>query len=246
LQLLRGMPAEMRPASSRTAPEVEVSLVPGKVTREGLKGYYQQKGIEPFVAFIQDKTAQAEALTDILFKTLDLDQDGKLSKEELLAAASSLRVLDLNNDELISVPEILPNADANDGRMMQREALKPLSNLTQFVLLSPGDSPTRLAYILLGRYDKNQNQTLSAGQIGLDKRLFDRLDVNHNGALDAEELARFLEWQPIDVELILQLSTSGAQASVDVYDPARHASANAAVRKPENKPLAIRLHEARM
>src|SRR5262249_49724230 len=59
LQLLRGMPAEMRPASSRTAPEVEVSLVPGKVTREGLKGYYQQKGIEPFVAFIQDKTAQA-------------------------------------------------------------------------------------------------------------------------------------------------------------------------------------------
>src|SRR6266851_1302155 len=155
-QLLRGNFSEMRPATSRSVPEVQLSLVGGKVTREGLAAYYRLSGVEPFVGLIQDKTTQAEALTDALFKSLDLNQDGKLSKEELLAAPSSARALDLNDDELISIQELLPNADSNENaRPAQRDAPKALSNSTPFVLLSPDDSPTRLAQILLARYDKD-------------------------------------------------------------------------------------------
>src|SRR5713226_3532040 len=148
-QLLRGNFSDVRPATSRSVPEVQVSLVGGKVAREGLAAYYRLSGVEPFVALIEDKTTQAEALTSALFKTLDLNQDGKLSKDELLAAPSSARALDLNNDELISIQEVLPNADPNEGaRAAQREMPKALSNSTPLVLLSPDDSPTRLAYIL--------------------------------------------------------------------------------------------------
>src|SRR5262249_54612147 len=115
LQLLRGNPSEMRMTTSRSAPEFQVSLVGGKVTQEGLASYYRLSRVEPFIAFMQDKTTQAEALTDALFKNLDVNQDGKLSTEELLAAASSLRALDQNDDELISIQELLPNADGNEG-----------------------------------------------------------------------------------------------------------------------------------
>src|SRR5438067_12570401 len=72
-QLLRGNFAEMRPPTGRPMPEVQVSLVGGKVTREGLAAYYRLSGVEPLVALLQDKTTQAEALTDILFKSLDLN-----------------------------------------------------------------------------------------------------------------------------------------------------------------------------
>ncbi|HLJ96112.1 MAG TPA: EF-hand domain-containing protein [Gemmataceae bacterium] len=247
-QLLRGNFSEMRSPASRSVPEVQVSLVGGKVTREGLAAYYRLSGVEPLVALIQDKTTQAEALTDALFKGLDLNQDGKLSKEELLAAPSSARALDLNDDELITIQELLPNADMNDnGRMMQREAPKPLSNSTPLVLLSPGDSPTRLAYILLGRYDKDQNQKLSRTEIHLDAHLFDLLDLNHDGELDAEELARFLERQAIEIELIVQLNAAGKAGSIDIYDPLLHApEKDAAASETESRPLALKLGAARI
>src|SRR5438105_3286739 len=55
LQLLRGNLVSGT-ATSRPKPELQVSLVGGKVTREGLAGYYRLSGVEPFVAFIEDKT----------------------------------------------------------------------------------------------------------------------------------------------------------------------------------------------
>jgi Ca2+-binding EF-hand superfamily protein len=248
LSLLGGNLSDMAPTPSRSAPAPQVSLVPDQVTRAGLAGYYRLSGIEPFAAFIHDKTSQAEALTDALFKTLDLNHDGKLSKEELLAAASSLRVLDVNDDELISIQEILPNPDGNGvGRPAQREVVKPLSNSTPFVLLSPDDSPTRLASLLLDRYDKDQNQKLSRTEITLDRRVFDQLDLNHDNELDAEELTRFLNRQPIHIELILQLAASGGQGSIDIYDPLLHASATGSAASPtENKPLVVKLAGTRI
>jgi Ca2+-binding EF-hand superfamily protein len=246
-QLVRGTVADMRPGTSRATPEVQVSLVGGKVSREGLAAYYRLSGVEPFVALIQDKTTQAEALTDALFKALDLNQDGKLSKEELLAAPSSARALDLNNDELVSVQELLPNADPNENaRMAQRDAPKALSNSTPLVLLSADDSPTRLAYILLGRYDKDQSQRLSRAEIKLEPHVFDQLDLNHDGELDAEELARFLERQPIEIELLVQLSASASAGRIDIYDPSPMAAQVGSAATTETRPLALKVGEARI
>jgi Ca2+-binding EF-hand superfamily protein len=247
LQLLRGNYSETA-SSARSRPELQVSLVGGKVTRDGLAGYYRLSGVGPFFAVVRDHSKQAEALTDLLFKNLDSDGDGKLSKSELLAAPSSLRVLDLNDDEIISIQEVLPNSNGNERRpSAQREMLKPFSNSTPFVSLSAEDPPTRLAEILLGRYDKDQNQKLSRTEIHLAPPVFDPLDRNHDGELDAEELARFLECQPIDVELIAEFSSSGGAASLDIYDPLLHGPEG---RSPKlesgSKPLVMRLGEARI
>jgi Ca2+-binding EF-hand superfamily protein len=247
LSLLGGNLSDRPSPASRFMPEPQLSLVPDQVTRAGLASYYRLSGIEPFTAYIQDKTKQAEMLTDVLFKTLDLNRDGKLSKNELLAAASSLCVLDVNDDELISVQEILPNADGNQGSQpMQREAFKPLSKSTAFILLSQDDSPTHLAAILLDRYDKDQNQKLSRTEMSLEPRIFDQLDLNHDGELDSDELARFLDRQPIAIELSVPFCASDGQGSVDVYDRLHAAVTGSPVRRTENRPLVIRLPGVRI
>jgi Ca2+-binding EF-hand superfamily protein len=123
---------------------------------------------------------------------------------------------------------------------------KPLSNSTPLVLLSPDDSPTRLAYILLGRYDKDQNQKLSRAEINLDQRIFDQLDLNHDGELDGEELARFLDRQPTEIDLIVQLSASGSAGSMDIYDPLHNTlETGSTASKTQNK-LTLKLGEARI
>jgi len=148
LQLLRGnlMETAMAMNNQRRPPEVELSLVGGKVTREGLASYYRLSGIAPFLTLTQDFSMQAERLTDALFKHLDLDGDGKLSKDELLAADSTLRKLDLDDDEMISIQEILPATEsAMEGPAEPAMKIEPLSSASAFFLVSAEESSTRLA-----------------------------------------------------------------------------------------------------
>jgi Ca2+-binding EF-hand superfamily protein len=192
---------------SRPMPEVAVSLVGGKVTQEGLATYYRMSGIDPFHAYYQDRSTRAEALTDAIFKHLDVNQDGKLSKEELLSAAATLAKLDLDDDETISIDELLPSRDVMVEMAAVRSGeLESLGESSSFFLVSPGESPARLITALFGRYDKDNNEKLSRTEIGLDKRLFDQLDANGDGELDRKELAKFLDRCPAHIELQLDVS----------------------------------------
>src|SRR5262249_33223219 len=149
----------------------------GKVSKEELAAYYRRNGLAPFQfgpppqdargrVLIQQAAAlaaaapplpasggNAEALNEALFKLLDTAKDGKLSKDELAAAPKLLAKLDANDDELISVSEILPGAGNGgfggsgatvvftaDGRRAGSET----SGLP-FVLVNPGDPGTQLA-----------------------------------------------------------------------------------------------------
>ena len=204
------------PANVRQVPEITVALVGGKVTAEGLANYYRMSGIDPFRAFFQDRSSKSEALTDALFKHLDLNHDGKLSREELLAAAATLARLDLNDDEMISVEELLPSREMmmDDGRQLQMVKLESLNDSSSFFLVGPGDSPARFVTALLSHYDKDNSETLGREEIGLGKALFEKLDTNSNGELDRRKLAKFLDHHPADIELALEINADASGADV--------------------------------
>jgi Ca2+-binding EF-hand superfamily protein len=61
-----------------------------------------------------------------------------------------------------------------------------------------------IAREVLTRYDRDKNKALSRDEIGMPKELFDRLDANHDGELDAFELLRWVIVEP-DAEVEVRL-----------------------------------------
>jgi Ca2+-binding EF-hand superfamily protein len=182
----------------------------GKVTLEELKAYYKRNGARPVNVTMGPNRGDSEALTEALFKYLDVNKDGKLSKEELAAAPERLRRLDTDDDEMISVNELVPNR-FGDGEQFAAPiafdgggAPATLPDNAAFIRLEPGAPGDKLAKRLLTQYDKDKNGKLSAKEIGLSEADFAALDKNKDGQLDAAELAAFAGRAP-DLELAYRL-----------------------------------------
>ncbi len=78
-------------------------------TREELNRYYRRHGAG-VLPIGYGQLPNTRALTAALVQILDADRDGKLSQAEFQQAETSLRKLDTNDDELIGVGELVPNA----------------------------------------------------------------------------------------------------------------------------------------
>jgi Ca2+-binding EF-hand superfamily protein len=162
-----------------------------------------------------------DAVNDALFKLLDTDGDGKLSKEELAAAPAVLLKRDRNDDEMITPDEILPGAGPGaDGGSSTTFAISRYSLRRNrgiegpFWMAHPGASKADFARRLQQHYAKGQSAPakLTREQLKLDEATFAKLDVDGDGKLDTEELARFAQRAP-DLELKIDL---GAKASVEL------------------------------
>jgi Ca2+-binding EF-hand superfamily protein len=188
-----------------TAPFAELDTDPkdGQVTRQELAAYYRRYGLQALRLTVENQGEQRERLTEALFKYLDVDKDGKLSRDELLRAPTSLRKLDVDDDELLTRQELLLVANTPVVVMPVDNAMPPGVQATSsaFLLLNPGDQPACWTDLLLKHYDKDHNHKLSRVEIGLPKEVFDRLDTNQDGELDAAELAHFVA-RPADLELM--------------------------------------------
>jgi Ca2+-binding EF-hand superfamily protein len=192
----------------------------GKVTRAELADHYRRHGLAPFhVAPSRGgpgastpfavRVPPRNEVDRALRKLLDTDRDGKLSRRELAAAGGRLRKLDLDEDELLTPEELLPDftpldlgpAGAEDGDATPKH--RPDRALV--VRASDVRAPRDLARLLLARYGaKTGRRGLTRQDLGLGSAVFTALDRDRNGKLDAEELGRFAERAP-DLSFLVRM-----------------------------------------
>jgi Ca2+-binding EF-hand superfamily protein len=179
----------------------------GTVSRAEFADYFRRSGFTPLNFNLGSNQPNTDAINDALFKYLE-GEDGKLTKERAAKAPLTLARLDTDEDEMITAEELTPNRGNNrgfggvvffpDGGMGPRQRQPG-----DLIEVQPGAPRDGVVQQILTRYDKDKDGKLSREEIGLDAKTFDELDANHDGKLDAAELARFLAREP-DVELLFR------------------------------------------
>jgi Ca2+-binding EF-hand superfamily protein len=211
----------------------------GRVTRDEFADYYRsfddgpfQLQVVPRPPFVSD-----DSLNDALFALADVNKDGKLSHDELLALPALMK-LDQDDDDMLSPAELMGDAPPIAGQA--RRASEP----SAFVLVTPNEASAALARALITRYrGDGSNTTLSQGDLGLDTAAFSRLDHNKDGRLDAQELERFTD-RPADIEVIVRFR-DGQDPTVDAVRPSGPAPLATAIRLTEHG-LVLTLDQTRI
>ncbi|HEV8062622.1 MAG TPA: EF-hand domain-containing protein [Gemmataceae bacterium] len=220
LQLIQGdfqPPRGMMPDPKR-GPETAISLVGGKVTSQGLGGFFRVSGLEPFLSYSRQTADRSKEETDILFGLLDRNQDGKLTKEEVDAAAQTLAKLDADDNEILSPDELFgPRPVTMQPNRMQNQLETP-GAASGLLILDAEDAPSRLMYALLSHYDKDSDQKLSKQELILPAGLFEKLDTDKDGFLDSDELAHLYEKRVVEVDFNVELDRSLLRGKV-LTDP---------------------------
>jgi Ca2+-binding EF-hand superfamily protein len=96
-----------------------------KVSRAELTTFCRRGGFRPVVVSVEPPADADLRVAELLFRRLDLNGDGKLSRGELRRAPELLRKLDLNEDEFLDMPELLASAPAV---ALRAEAVVTLGN----------------------------------------------------------------------------------------------------------------------
>jgi Ca2+-binding EF-hand superfamily protein len=215
----------------------------GKITKKELADWFRRNGVGPFqfrtgdgareealrarlVIAGQQQPLSPDGLNEKLFKLLDADKDGKLSREELERAPANLHKLDLDDDEMVSVQEMSGNLDRDQGAsgsVSFAYVQEPPNNNTPFMLVKSGETNKELAQRLLNHYGRKGQKTpaknLTRQDLGLEESAFAQLDMDEDGKLDREELARFAQRDP-DLELRVHLGKkAGKEAAMEMVSP---------------------------
>jgi Ca2+-binding EF-hand superfamily protein len=191
----------------------------GKVTRAEVAAYYRQTGLAaiqmsaPPTQNIRIRLANAgsdttaEQMTDRLFKLLDTDGDGKLSRKELEAAPAILGSLDVNEDEMISPAELMGEAGGTGDYVPVLVARRPppAASPRPLHVVADGAEDEALAKVLLARYGKAGDKFVSAAALALSKEALAVLDRDRDGKLSLAELLRFGS-KPADVMVTFRLA----------------------------------------
>src|SRR5262249_17963338 len=130
-----------------------------------------------------------DAVSAAIFKLLDTNNDGKLTREKLAAAESILMPLDEDDDEIVTTKELVPNATGQGTQigamMMMPNPAKPDAKNKNSIIFLVGDSKgpsAELVQRMQERYgpksDKPAEKKLSRKDLGLDEMTFALLDAN--------------------------------------------------------------------
>ena len=151
-------------------------------------------------------------LTKQLFARLDANNDGNLSKAELLSAERILLALDADEDECVSMQELLANTNnaqstrvaVANGGMAGRPTPPPQTQ--QEVAVFTSGIPGSTVQQIIKRYDKNGDYELTAEEVGFDPATFARLDRNGDKKLSATELDAWRNGPP---DIVVDMAFNG-------------------------------------
>ena len=205
----------------------------GKVSYAEYVAYY--RGSTAFVLRGQPAVAEnatGAAVTEALFKMMDANGDGKLTKAEVMAMEKLLATKDADEDECLSQAELVPNF--NDPRMIRGaveiqfqpdgQPVRPPAGSQTVLTYQPGRIPGTLTQQVIKRYDKDGDFDLTREESGFDEKTFARLDRNGNGKLDGEELDA---WRtgPADLDVSLSLASKAVDCVAKITTDERDVAA---------------------
>jgi Ca2+-binding EF-hand superfamily protein len=218
-----------------------------KVSPDEFVAYYKQSTN----LILRPQPPQAEnpanaAATEALFKMMDADGDGKLTRDEVRAIEKLLATRDADEDECLSLAELVPNLNPNprlrgEIEFATRGGVQPIPTAAQTVLtFQVGRIPGTLTQQLIKKYDKDGDFELTREESGFDELTFVRLDKDGNGKLDGEELDTWRTGPPdLDVSLSLAPRATDCVAKL-VTDAGDAAARGFTVRQVESGRLIVR------
>ncbi len=190
----------------------------GKVSFAEFASAYRQAATAASQAFVpQPENPQNAAATEELFKLIDRNKDGKLTRDELAATQAWVVARDTDEDECLSLLEIVGNSPAavmtvtaGGGRVASADQLNgPIA------VYRPGDVPDATRRRLRTQYDPGKIGRLARGPLGFDRETFDRLDGDGDGLLTPGESDRW--WaEPADVTVTLSLAAKSDECRATV------------------------------
>lgn len=205
VQLMNGTVVE--PDAAPEFAELVGSATATKVTLQNFSTYYRNSGAGALQIEWGWRPPGQDRLGDELFRQLDKDKNGSLSRAELLAAQDALHPLDVNGDDLIQATELSVGAyPVFSFRSTTDE--QPVPANFPFAVVQLDASPQKLASAILNRYGHKKDGKLSRREFQVEKAVFDHLDTNHDGQLDVAEIAGWRKLPP-ELEFIAPLEQGG-------------------------------------
>lgn len=220
----------------------------GKVSFAELVAYYRAAAASLVrVQLGQPENPQTAAVTEAIFKALDADGDGKLTKAEVKAAEKLLATRDADEDECLNVQELVPGLNnPNFGRRAGQPAqppsgMYPLPVAAQTVVVyATGTVPSTVTQQVIKKYDTNGDLELTKAECGFDAATFKALDTNGNGKLTGEELDVWRTGAP-DLVVTLSLAPKPDDCTATLADEKAAAARGFALKQAERSRLVLRV-----